>query len=155
MTLARRLEHHFRELEENPAPFCHAEPKDRQGNLSHWTGHIDGPDETPFAGGRFQLTIDFPSNYPFRPPQIRFVTPVFHPNISPTGEICLDILHSQWSPVLSLRCVLISLCSLLSDPNDEHGLNHEALHLYRTDRARYAELAKEWTRDFAEERNKE
>lgn len=149
MTLARRLKHHFKELENNPAPLCHAEPKNSDGNLTHWIGWIDGPDETPFAGGRFELTIDFPSDFPFKPPRIRFTSPIFHPNISVKGEICLDILQGEWSPVLTIRSLLISLCSLLSDPNAEHGLNPEALNIYRADRRRYEQLAQEWTRDFA------
>lgn len=152
MSLLQRLKHHHRELAKNPAPLCHAEPENMEKNFTHWIGYIDGPDETPFEGGRFHLTIDFPSDFPFNPPLMKFVTPIFHPNISPKGDICLDILHSQWSPVLTVRSLLISLCSLLSDPNAEHGLNQEALTIYRTDRNKYQEIASKWTRDYAMKR---
>ena len=145
----RRLRHHYRELEKNPAPLCHAEPKDMEKNLTHWIGYIDGPDQTPFQGGRFHLIIDFPSNFPFEAPSMRFITPIYHPNISLKGEICLDILHSQWSPILTVRSLLISLCSLLSDPNPEHGLNQDALNIYRIDPEKYATIATQWTHQHA------
>lgn len=149
MFVTKRLHAHYQELQKNPESFCHAEPKDLDENITHWIGHIDGPDNTPFQGGRFHLTIDFPSSYPFKPPEVRFTIPIFHPNISIKGEICLDILHSQWSPALTVRALLISLCSLLSDPNTDHGLNQEALHLYRTDPKQYHDMARQWTRTHA------
>ncbi|CAF1245615.1 unnamed protein product [Rotaria sordida] len=149
MAFSKRLSLHHRELEKNPAPLCHAQPEDPENDITHWIGYIDGPEETPFAGGRFHLNIDFPEAFPFQPPRIRFITPIYHPNISIKGEICLDILHSQWSPALSIRALLISLCSLLTDPNVEHGLNRDALKLYQTDKQKYEEIAREWTRKHA------
>ena len=121
--------------------------------MIHWIGWIEGPEDTPYAGGKFHLTIDFPTDYPFKPPKMQFITPVYHPNISNSGEICLDILHSQWSPALTVCDLLISLCSLLADPNPEHGLNKEALKLYRTNVEKYNETAREWTKKHAMESN--
>jgi len=149
MSLVRRLTHHHHEMEKNPPPLCHAEPKDAVKDMTHWIGWIEGPQDTPYASGKFHLNINFPSDYPFKPPEIKFVTPVYHPNISIKGEICLDILHSQWSPVLTIRSLLISLCSLLADPNPEHGLNKEALKIYQTNQEKYNEIAREWTRKYA------
>jgi ubiquitin-conjugating enzyme E2 D/E len=149
----RRLTIHFNEIQKNRPPLCYAEPKDPTENMTHWTGYIDGPEDTPYAGGRFKLTIDFPSSFPFKPPHVQFITPVFHPNISEKGEICLDLLHSQWSPALSVRDLLISLCSLLTDPNPDHGLNTEAIKLYRADRAKYDKIVKTWTMKYATENN--
>jgi ubiquitin-conjugating enzyme E2 D/E len=151
MALVRRLAIHMREMEKNPPPLCHAEPEDPVKNMTHWVGWIEGPQDTPYAGGKFRLTIDFPADFPFKPPHMQFITPVYHPNISPKGEICLDILHSQWSPILTIRSLLISLCSLLTDPNPEHGLNSDALQDYRTDKRKYNETAREWTWKYAVE----
>jgi ubiquitin-conjugating enzyme E2 D/E len=149
MAFIRRLAIHFRELQTNPPPLCYAEPENPTQNMTHWIGWIDGPNDTPYAGGRFRFTIDFPSDFPFKPPEIRFITPVFHPNISAKGEICLDILHSQWSPALTIRGLLISLCSLLTDPNSEHGLNKDAIKLSKTNPKKYDEMAREWTSKYA------
>lgn len=149
MAFIKRLAIHFHEMRNNPPPLCYAEPEDPDKSMVHWIGWIDGPQDTPYAGGKFHFTIDFPLDFPFKPPGICFITPVFHPNISLKGEICLDILHSQWSPALTVRGLLISLCSLLSDPNPEHGLNKDALKLYRTNPELYDEMAREWTRQYA------
>ncbi|CAF1365922.1 unnamed protein product [Rotaria sordida] len=149
MAFIQRLVIHFRELQKNPPPLCYAEPENPSKSMIHWVGWIQGPEDTPYAGGKFRLTIDFPADFPYRAPEVRFVTPVYHPNISVTGEICLDILHSQWSPALTIRGLLISLCSMLADPNSEHGLNKDALKLYRTNQKEYNETARDWTKRFA------
>jgi ubiquitin-conjugating enzyme E2 D/E len=149
MALLRRLIHHYREIEKNPPPYCYASPVDSSKDMIDWVGWIDGPEDSPYFNGRFSLSLTFTSDFPFKPPQIKFVTPIFHPNISAEGEICLDILHSQWSPAITIRSLLISLCSLLTDPNPEHGLNKEALQLYRTDRSKYEQAAKQWTNIYA------
>src|SRR5690349_24338399 len=119
MALLRRLTHHYLEIQKNPPPFCYAEPADSNKDMTDWIGWIDGPEDTPYSHGRFSLSLKFSSDFPFKPPKIKFVTPIYHPNISQKGDICLDILHSQWSPALTIRGLLISLCSLLTDPNPE------------------------------------
>lgn len=89
-----------------------------------WTelqGEIAGPSETPYEGGKFLLEIKVPETYPFNPPKIRFMTKIWHPNVSSvTGAICLDILKDQWAAALTLRTVLLSIQALLSaaEPND-------------------------------------
>ncbi|GBP07054.1 Ubiquitin-conjugating enzyme E2-22 kDa, partial [Eumeta japonica] len=89
-----------------------------------WTelkGEIAGPSETPYEGGTFELEIKVPETYPFNPPKIRFITKIWHPNVSSvTGAICLDILKDQWAAALTLRTVLLSIQALLSaaEPND-------------------------------------
>lgn len=80
-------------------------------------GTIHGPDGTPYEGGTFFIEIKIPTEYPFRPPIMRFLTRVWHPNISSqTGAICMDILKGNWAAAMTLRTVLISIQSLLSAP---------------------------------------
>lgn len=75
------------------------------------------PGFSPYSGGVFFLNIHFPSDYPFKPPKVNFTTKIYHPNINSQGAICLDILKDQWSPALTISKVLLSISSLLTDPN--------------------------------------
>merc|ERR1719253_1049377 len=81
-----------------------------------------GPPDSPYAGGVFFLDIHFPADYPFKPPKVHFTTRIYHCNINSNGGICLDILKDQWSPALTISKVLLSICSLLTDPNPDDPL---------------------------------
>lgn len=151
MALLRCLNKQLKEMENDPPSMCDARPADPSVDMFNWIGFIRGPDGTPFEGGKFPLSIRFPTDFPFKPPRIRFTTRIYHPNVGPEGDICLDILHDKWSPALSLRSVLVSICSLLTDPNPEHGLDNEILNVYRTNKTKYEENAREWTRKYAME----
>ncbi|KAL6092962.1 hypothetical protein STEG23_002908 [Scotinomys teguina] len=100
----------------------------------HWQATIMGPNDSPYQGGVFFLTIHFPTDYPFKPPKVAFTTRIYHPNINSNGSICLDILRSQWSPALTISKVLLSICSLLCDPNPDDPLVPEIARIYKTDR---------------------
>ena len=87
------------------------------GRLDKLVGVIQGPPGSPFDGGTFKLDIQIPPEYPFRPPNIKFATKVWHPNISSaSGAICLDILRTNWAAAMTLRTVMISIQALLGSP---------------------------------------
>ena len=104
-----------------------------------------GPSDSPFQGGIFQLEIVFPKKYPFKPPQVRFTTPIYHMNINQHGAICLDILNTSWSPVLTITKVLLSICSLLTDPNPDDPLDQSLAKLYKQDKDEYNRRARSYT----------
>lgn len=120
-----------------------------ENNLFLWNATIIGPTKTPYEGGLFKLQIHFPATYPFKPPVVKFLTRIFHPNINEIGEICLDILKTQWSPALSITQVLLSISSLLSDPNPNDPLNPDAAHLYKNNRKQYNLMVEDYVNRFA------
>ncbi|KAM0786371.1 Ubiquitin-conjugating enzyme E2 7 [Microbotryomycetes sp. NB124-2] len=112
-----------------------------------------GPDDTPFEGGVFEAELSFPRDYPLSPPKMKFNPPLFHPNIYASGEVCISILHApgddptayessseRWSPVQSVEKILLSVISMLAEPNIESGANIDACKVYRDDRAKYDDI---------------
>ncbi|KAJ4461458.1 putative Ubiquitin-conjugating enzyme E2 4 [Paratrimastix pyriformis] len=145
----RRIRKELLDLRKDPPVNCSAGPLD-ENDLFHWQATIMGPPDSPYAGGVFFVNIHFPTDYPFKPPKVAFTTKVYHPNININGSICLDILRDQWSPALTISKVLLSICSLLTDPNPDDPLSPEIAHVYKADRARYEHTAREWTRKYAQ-----
>ena len=135
------------DLQKDPPTSCSAGPVG--DDLFHWQATIMGPGDSPYAGAVFFVLIHFPPDYPFKPPKVNFQTKVYHPNVNSHGSICLDILKDQWSPALTISKVLLSICSLLTDPNPDDPLVPEIAQLYKTDRGRYEETAREWARKYA------
>lgn len=144
----RRLQREIIDIEKDTPVNCSAgliNPSD----LFTWQATIIGPTETPYEGGMFKLKIFFPSDYPFKPPKITFETPIYHPNINSNGGICLDILKDQWSPALSITKILLSICSLLADPNPNDPLEHEIAKIYKTNKSEFDRIAREYTLKYA------
>jgi len=143
----KRIKKELQDLNKDPPAQCSAGPV--QDDLFHWQATIMGPSDSPYQGGVFFLNIHFPTDYPFKPPKISFSTRIYHPNINSNGSICLDILRSQWSPALTVSKVLLSICSLLNDPNPEDPLVPEIARVFKQDPKKYEQTAKEWTIKYA------
>mmetsp|Transcript_13126 Transcript_13126/g.23308 ORF Transcript_13126/g.23308 Transcript_13126/m.23308 type:complete len:149 (-) Transcript_13126:327-773(-) len=146
---AKRIAKELADIKKDPPANCSAGPT--ESDLFHWQATIMGPPDSPFAGGVFFVSITFPPDYPFKPPKVSFTTKVYHPNVNIQGAICLDILKDQWSPALTISKVLLSISSLLTDPNPDDPLVPEIAHILKTDKKRYEATAKEWTAKYAME----
>lgn len=131
----KRLLRDFKKLQKDPPMGIQAAPLD--SNVMVWQAVILGPDDTCWEGGIFKLLIEFSEDYPNKPPAVRFVSKLFHPNVYNDGKICLDILQNQWSPIYDVAAILTSIQSLLSDPNPASPANAEASQLYERDRREY------------------
>ena len=142
-----RIHKELNELKKEPPMSCSAGPV--ENDFYHWTAYIYGPSQSPYEGGLFELDIRFPLEYPFRPPKIVFKTKIYHPNINDVGNICLDILKDNWSPALSITKVLLSICSLLTDPNPDDPLVLDIAQQYRNSIVQYESEARAWTLQYA------
>ncbi|KAL5220041.1 hypothetical protein ABZP36_024754 [Zizania latifolia] len=99
-------------------------------NIFQWVGTIAGSAATFYEGTSYRLSLAFPSDYPYKPPKVRFDTPCFHPNVDAHGNICLDILQDKWSSAYDVRTILLSIQSLLGEPNNDSPLNTQAAALW-------------------------
>ena len=147
MTSLRRLTKELQEIRKDPPLNISAGPIN--DNLFEWEAVLLGPTETPYEGGVFILNIHIPLDYPMKPPNILFKTKIYHPNINSTGAICLDILKSNWSPSLTLSKLLLSICSLLNDPNCDDPLVPDIAKEYKQNQQLFIKNAKEWTQYYA------
>ena len=139
----QRLRKEYEQMKHDYTPNLSAAPID--DNLYQWEAIILGPTETPYEGGIFKLNISVLQDYPFKPPIVTFKTKIYHPNINSEGSICLDILKTGWSPALTISKILLSICSLLSDPNPNDPLVPEIAELYKNNKDVYVQTAKNWT----------
>ena len=135
MSITKRIQKELTELVKDPPSNCSAGP--HSDDIMKWRATITGPEDTPYHGGIFFLDIDFPVDYPFKPPHVKFITPILHPNVSASGGICLDILKDKWSPALTVSKLLLSISSLMHEPNPDDPLVPELAHLYKTNRPAY------------------
>ena len=144
----KRIKKEIEEIKKEPPANCSAGPINEE-NLFEWQASIVGPSNSPYAGGLFRLSVLFSDKYPFKPPKIKFITKIFHPNINSNGSICLDILNNNWSPALTIIKVLLSISSLLTDPNPDDPLDKFAANLYLNNKEEYNKQARLKTIQYA------
>lgn len=118
--------------------------------LYNCQGTIYGPADSPYDGGVFFLEVKFPTEYPFKPPKVKFTTLIYHLNVTEKGEICLPMLKDAWSPALSISKVLDAIYELMQNPNTESPQRPDIAKLYEEDRAAHDENAKKFTQKYAQ-----
>ncbi|CAP21120.1 Protein CBR-UBC-1 [Caenorhabditis briggsae] len=131
----RRLMRDFKKLQEDPPAGVSGAPT--EDNILQWEAIIFGPQETPFEDGTFKLSLEFSEEYPNKPPTVKFISKMFHPNVYADGSICLDILQNRWSPTYDVAAILTSIQSLLDEPNPNSPANSLAAQLYQENRREY------------------
>ncbi|KAL3318007.1 hypothetical protein Ciccas_003327 [Cichlidogyrus casuarinus] len=109
-------------------------------NMTKWYATIDGPKDTVYEGQSYRLSLEFPLNYPYTAPIVKFATKCYHPNVDNFGNICLDILKEKWSALYTVKSILMSLRSLLAEPNNESPLNGKAARLWGDEEAYKREM---------------
>jgi len=142
-TLSKRLVRDYAECKENSVEMI-IDEKD----ITRLTCIIYGPHDSDYEGGVFKLKVHFTDTYPFSAPDISFVTKMYHPNIGNSGNICLDILKDKWSPALSFYKILLSIQSLLTEPNPDSPLNGEAAKVYRENKKEYKKMCQKYIKQF-------
>ena len=137
----KRLAHEFKCLAQDTPEGVEAKPLDACNY--HWQASIRGPVGSPYEGGVFYLYLKVPMLYPFRPPEVRFLTKIFHPNVNRHGDIGIDSIQlANWCSGLTLTKVLISIQSLLTDPYCDVCMEQEIGQLYRTDKEAFDTIAR-------------
>jgi len=114
-----------------------------------WKVTIQGPEKSPYENGIFNIEVEIPQEYPFKPPKLKFTTKIYHPNIKSDGSICSQILGDQWSPQLKISEVLLTIRNLLSEPSAEHALEADIANIFKNEPNKFNSTAKEWTKKYA------
>jgi len=131
----------FKKLQEDPPSGVSATPQ--ANDIMSWNAVIFGPEDSAWSGGTFKLSLGFSEDYPNKAPVVKFLSPMFHPNVYGDGSICLDILQNMWSPIYDVAAILTSIQSLLCDPNPNSPANSEAARLYQENRREYERRVKD------------
>jgi len=147
---AKLLQNQFKKIQSEPVEGIAVELKD--DNLYEWRVYIEGPKETFYDGGIFQLSMKFPNDYPMSPPIVAFTSDFWHPNVYTDGKVCISILHppgvdemsgelpeERWLPTQTVTTILLSIISLLNAPNTSSPANVDASVEWRKNPESYKE----------------
>ncbi|KAL1456350.1 hypothetical protein WDU94_001087 [Cyamophila willieti] len=153
---AQRIKREFKEvIKSEEVAKCAIKLELIDDNYSELKGEIAGPPDTPYEGGNFVLEIKVPETYPFNPPKVKFLTKIWHPNISSvTGAICLDILKDQWAAAMTLRTVLLSLQALMAAAEPDDPQDAVVAKQYKENPEMFNSTARHWTNVYAGGPNK-
>jgi len=146
----KRLTKEWQQLHKNPLKYCEFNLPEGEENFHHWRAMLRGPESTPYESGTFVIDMIFPKTYPFKAPEIKFVTRTYHPNVkTDTGEICNDLINDNWSPTLNVRHCITTLYNMLLSPDGDHPLEAEIAQQMLEKPKEFEKTALKWTREYA------
>ena len=145
----KRLENEYKQISKDVVCGCTV-LLENDNDLKNWVIIMQGPETTPYEGGIFKLKFAFPDNYPFKAPDVKFLTPIYHPNIkNDSGEICQDIFASSWAPTQKVADILEKLVSMLRNPSTSTPLEPEICNEYTSNIQLFNQKAREFTLKYA------
>ena len=146
MAVQRLAEERKRWRKDRPFGFSARPEKTETGkiNMLKWLAHIPGKKDTSWDGAFYPLTLEFSKEYPIKPPKCKFPAKFFHPNVYPSGTVCLSILSEDegWRPSITIKQILLGIQELLNNPNSKSPAQSEAYVMYSRDRKEYNRLVK-------------
>mmetsp|Transcript_22329 Transcript_22329/g.50486 ORF Transcript_22329/g.50486 Transcript_22329/m.50486 type:complete len:159 (+) Transcript_22329:94-570(+) len=150
----RRLQEERKSWRKDHPPGFVAKPTlkpDGASDFLRWECEVPGKDGTDWAGGCYKVLVEFSTDYPTKPPKCKFAVPLFHPNVFPSGDICLSILKQDkgWSAAVTIKQILVGIQDLLDTPNNSDPAQDKAHKIYKTDRAKYNKLVREQAKKLA------
>ena len=144
---AKRLTNEFKNLTSNPV--YGSKVIQEGGNLYKWKVTLPGPKGSAYEDGIFNLSFDFPDNYPFKCPEVKFITPMYHPNVKrDTGEICMDVFANSWSPTQKVCDIIEKLASLLVSPSTESPLEAEIAQEFVSDHKKWEKKVRDFVKKY-------
>ncbi|KDN37020.1 putative UBC5-E2 ubiquitin-conjugating enzyme [Tilletiaria anomala UBC 951] len=148
MVNPKRITKELADLQNEPVDNVVIEPN--EDNIYRWTAIVSGPSGTPYEGGKFNLQLDFPIEYPFKAPKVKFNTKIYHPNVDDNGNMCVGIVKSEaWKPSTKAQTIILSILQLLQEPNPDDALVASIAEEYNKNRILFDKNAAEWTQKYA------
>jgi len=118
-------------------------------NLHKWIVKVKGPEKTPYEGGWFEIHLEIPSTYPFKPPVVVLKTKTYHPSVGQQNELCQGAFEKDWSPEIRLEWVISTFKTLLAHPSTEHSINEVVAAQFQKDKDKFEATAAQWTKSYA------
>ena len=148
--MSKRLQKEYKKIcKEAEGDDCNFQVELAGDDIHSWDLILMGPAGTPYEGGIFNVKLKFPAEYPFKAPEVKFVTKTYSPHLSDEGEICADLLK-DWSPTMNAKKVIQIVRSLLVDPSSDTPVNAKVGREYAEDRAQFEKTCKEWVAKYAQ-----
>ncbi|KZV85120.1 UBC-like protein [Exidia glandulosa HHB12029] len=147
MTAIRRIQRELAQLEASPIVGVSVTPD--ESNLFNWAGTIKPSSESPYKGGTYKFTLVFPENFPFKAPNVKFTTKIYHPGINEQGEICVTLLKDDWKPSISVVTILNTIAEKINNPSPDDPFEPEIAQQLKEDKPKFLQTAKEWVKKYA------